>query len=184
MILSDRDIAHFIRKGTLISKEYHLKGKIQPASIDLTLGEEFKILEENQVLKMDKEPRYKTYRLRPGQSFELPGMRFCLATTREKINLPHNMSAFVEGRSSVGRMGLFIQNAGWVDPGFKGQITLELFNATQNPILLKPGRRICQIVFAELKSPALNPYNGKYQNQEGVVGSKINLDHEVKTGNK
>lgn len=177
MILSDRDIAHYIRKGTIINQEYIEEGKIQPASLDMTLGRQFKYLKGNQTLYFDREPEYKEIY---AEAFMLPGKSFCLATTRERINLPHNMSAFVEGRSSIGRMGLFIQNAGWVDPGFKGQITLELFNSTHNPIELRAGRRICQLVFAELKSPALNPYNGKYQNQEGTVGSKINLDHEVK----
>lgn len=178
MILSDKNIAGYIQRGTLINpNKYNIGDRLQPASIDLTLGDEFKTLKKEQGLTMDREPEYKTHK---SKGFYLPAKQFCLATTAEKINLPNNVSAFVEGRSSIGRMGLFIQNAGWVDPGFTGQITLELFNASDNLILLEPGRRVCQLVFAELKSPAKFPYNGKYQNQSGVVGSKINQDFEVK----
>ncbi len=84
-----------------------------------------------------------------------------------------------EGRSSIGCLGLFIQNAGWVDPGFKGEITLELFNANKCAIELKSGRRVGQLVFAELDRDAQNPYRGKYQGQRGATGSRIFLDAEI-----
>ena len=101
-----------------------------------------------------------------------------MATTMEYFELPDNLTAFVEGRSSLGRMGLFIQNAGWVDPGFKGEITLELFNANRCAIELKAGRRVGQLVFAQLDDDARNPYRGKYQGQRGATGSKFFLDKE------
>ena len=91
----------------------------------------------------------------------------------ELIRIPANVTAFVEGRSSIGRMGLFIQNAGWVDPGFEGNITLELFNANRLPLKLASGRRICQIVFAFMDQATRTPYAGKYQGQRGTVGSRI-----------
>jgi dCTP deaminase len=94
----------------------------------------------------------------------------------EFIRLPADVTAFVEGRSSIGRMGLFIQNAGWVDPGFEGNITLELFNANRLPLRLASGRRICQIVFARMDRATLTPYAGKYQGQRGTVGSRIFKD--------
>lgn len=90
----------------------------------------------------------------------------------EELNLPDNIAAFVEGRSSWGRLGLFIHNAGWIDPGFLGTITLELFNANSVPIVLSPGERIAQIVFARMSRPAQNAYDGKYQGQKGVTESK------------
>jgi dCTP deaminase len=108
----------------------------------------------------------------------LPG-QFVLATTMEYIRLSDNMTAFVEGRSSIGRLGLFIQNAGWVDPGFEGEITLELFNASNCAIELYAGRRIGQLVFAQLDRDAEKPYRGKYQGQRGATGSRINLDNET-----
>jgi len=86
----------------------------------------------------------------------------------------------VEGRSSIGRMGLFIQNAGWVDPGFEGMITLELYNANSLPIKLQAGRRIGQFVICEMTTPADEPYNGKYQGQNKTIGSRVFKDVEVK----
>ena len=76
-------------------------------------------------------------------------------------------------------MGLFIQNAGWVDPGFQGEITLEMFNANSCAIELKAGRRVGQLVFAELDGPAEHPYRGKYQGQKGATGSRVYLDAEL-----
>ena len=109
----------------------------------------------------------------------MPG-QFVLATTMEYFELPDNLTAFVEGRSSMGRMGLFIQNDGSVDPGFKGEITLELFNANKCAIELKAGRRVGQLVFAEMDDYAMNPYRGKYQGQMGATGSRVFLDRENK----
>ena len=97
----------------------------------------------------------------------------------EYIELPNHITAFVEGRSSIGRMGLFIENAGWVDAGFKGRITLELFNANSNPIELEAGRRICQLVFCKMDQVASKPYQGKYQGQLESVGSRVFKDAEV-----
>ncbi len=95
--------------------------------------------------------------------------------------MPDDLTAFVEGRSSLGRMGLFIQNAGWVDPGFKGEITLELYNANRCAIEIKAGRRVGQLVFAELDDIALNPYKGKYKGQRGATGSRAFMDKEINT---
>ena len=153
--------------------------QIQPASVDVRLGDTFSVVEDSStgIINLDEEIKYKTiqtdtYVLLPGQ--------FVLATTMEYFALPNNLTAFVEGRSSLGRMGLFIQNAGWVDPGFKGEITLELFNANRCAIELKAGRRVGQLVFAEMDQDALNPYNGKYQGQRGATGSRVFKDEETK----
>ncbi len=78
----------------------------------------------------------------------------------------------MEGRSSLGRMGLFIQNAAWVEPGFSGEITLELFNASKYAIELQAGYKIGQLIFAKTERNVLNPYSGKYQNQRGATGSR------------
>lgn len=149
---------------------------IQPASIDIRIGNTYSIVEDSSsgIINLDNEISYKQitaekYILLPGQ--------FVLATTMEYFELPDNLTAFVEGRSSLGRMGLFIQNAGWVDPGFKGEITLELFNANRCAIELNAGRRVGQLVFAQLDKDALHPYRGKYQGQRGATGSKAFLDN-------
>ena len=105
----------------------------------IRLGDTFSIVEDNSsgIIKMDSKTEYKT--IKTDTYILLPG-QFVLATTMEYFELPDDLTAFVEGRSSLGRMGLFIQNAGWVDPGFKGEITLELFNANRCAIELKSGR--------------------------------------------
>ena len=102
---------------------------------------------------------------------------FVLATTRERVEVPDFLAAFVEGRSSIGRMGLFIQNAGWVDPGFCGQITLELYNANNLPIEIEAGRRICQIVFAKMDQPVESAYCAK------IFYPKLSLQMQVEFDN-
>lgn len=119
------------------------------------------------------------YREIEGPAITIPPHSFLLATTMESVKLPHNLTAFVEGRSSIGRIGLFIQNAGWVDPGFEGQITLELYNANSLPIRLEAGRRICQLVFCRMDQAADAPYQGKYQGQRNATGSQVSKDREV-----
>lgn len=178
MILSDRTMDKMIKEGTLVVKPI-TEGQIQPASIDIRLGNTFSIVDDTSsgIITLENEIKYKTittdtYLIMPGQ--------FVLATTMEYFELPDNLTAFVEGRSSLGRMGLFIQNAGWVDPGFKGEITLELFNANKCAIELKTGRRVGQLVFAEMDDYAMNPYRGKYQGQTGATGTRVFLDRENK----
>lgn len=174
MILSDRTIMDLLKKGTLSISPLQ-DDQIQPASVDIRLGNTFSVVEDSSsgILNFTDKIAYKeihaeTYLLLPGQ--------FVLATTKEYISLPDDLTAFVEGRSSLGRMGLFIQNAGWVDPGFSGEITLELFNANRCAIELQTGRRIGQLVFAQMDQAALKPYCGKYQGQRGATGSRVYLD--------
>ena len=178
MILSDKTISEMLEEGTL-SIEPLQKEQIQPASVDIRLGNTFGIVEDsaNGIITMHSEIKYKM--IKADRYLLLPG-QFVLATTMEYVSLPDDLTAFVEGRSSLGRMGLFIQNAGWVDPGFKGEITLELFNANRCAIELQAGRRVGQLVFAKMNCPANNPYNGKYQGQKGATGSRIFADNELK----
>ena len=105
---------------------------------------------------------------------------WCLWTV-EYIKLPDYITAFVEGRSSLGRLGLFIENAGWVDAGFEGNITLEFFNANSRPLKIYPNMRICQLVFAKMEEPAERGYRGKYYKQRGVMPSKIYMDKDLKS---
>ncbi|SEH80433.1 dCTP deaminase [Ruminococcus flavefaciens] len=176
MILSDKTILKMLDEKTLVIEPV-TKEQIQPASVDIRLGNTFSIVDDSPsgIITLDGSINYKTittdtYLLLPGQ--------FVLATTMEYFELPDDLTAFVEGRSSLGRMGLFIQNAGWVDPGFKGEITLELFNANRCAIELKAGRRVGQLVFAQMDDHALNPYNGKYQGQKGATGSRVFMDKD------
>lgn len=177
MILSDKTILKMLKENSLVISPLN-KEQVQPASVDVRLGNTFSVVDDidSRIITLDKKIKYKTiisdsYLILPGQ--------FVLATTMEYFELPNNLTAFVEGRSSLGRMRLFIQNAGWVDPGFKGEITLELFNANRCAIELQSGRRVGQLVFAQMDDTAWNPYNGKYQGQKGATGSKVFMDADA-----
>ncbi|MDD2574581.1 MAG: dCTP deaminase [Bacillota bacterium] len=176
MILSDNTIRQMLADGTLKVEPIEDR-QIQPASIDLRLGRLFLKVDENCTECITMKQPLKYIELERDE-IVIPPQTFLLATTMEYIKLPNSITGFVEGRSSVGRMGLFIQNAGWVDAGFEGEITLELFNANSLPIRLEAGRRICQIVLAQMDKEAGRPYSGKYQRQKGAVGSRIYLDNE------
>ncbi len=178
MILSDKTIRQMLASGTL-KVEPIQDEQIQPASIDLRLGRFFLKVDENctECITMKEQLKYVEMER---EEIVIPPQTFMLATTMEYIKLPDRITGFVEGRSSIGRMGLFIQNAGWVDAGFEGEITLELFNANILPIKLEAGRRICQIVLAQMDSAADRPYSGKYQYQKGAVGSRVFLDQEAR----
>lgn len=176
MILSDRTINRLLAEGAL-AVDPLTPEQVQPASIDLRLGTHFLKIKENQIgyVALDEAMEYESFE---SDSVIIPPNSFLLATTVETVRLPNNLTAFVEGRSSIGRIGLFIQNAGWVDPGFEGQITLELYNANRLPIKLISGWRICQLVIAEMDQEAERPYRGKYQGQRNATGSRIFLDAE------
>ncbi|QQE79422.1 dCTP deaminase [Alicyclobacillus sp. SO9] len=174
MILSDTKIRQMIESKELMIEPI-MENQIQPASVDVRLGHHFLKVQEHQVgfISLDQPIEYESFQ---SDEIIIPPHSFLLATTIEEVELPNHITAFVEGRSSIGRMGLFIQNAGWVDPGFRGSITLELYNANHLPIKLMKGWRICQLVFAEMDQATITPYRGKYQGQKEATGSKIYLD--------
>jgi len=178
MILSDATLTSLLNSGKLEVSPL-AENSIQPGSIDCRLGNQFLEISEPKgtILSLDHETQYESV---TADHMIIQPRSFLLATTKEYVKLPDNITAFVEGRSSIGRMGLFIQNAGWVDAGFEGRITLELFNATSLPIRLEADRRICQLVFCKMDQPATTPYKGKYQGQKVPVGSLIHRDKEVR----
>lgn len=161
------------------------KNNVGPASVDLTLGSEFLFLPPEtgkNLTNLKQKDDIKKYIYNDKINGEViigPG-EFILGTTEEKVNIPAGLAAFIQGRSSIGRLGIFIENAGFIDPGFSGQITLELFNASPKKYKLETGIKICQLIVHCLKNPAHNPYNGKYQNQKGTTGSRIYKDYQRK----
>ncbi|NPA53287.1 MAG: dCTP deaminase [Aquificae bacterium] len=178
MILNDRELKNFLAKKELIIEPLE-EHQIQPSSIDFRLGNDFLVYTDSIDILDVKDNSYqkKLKKVIVGEEgFVIQPKQFVLATTIEYIKLPDYLTAFVEGRSSLGRLGLFIENAGWVDAGFEGTITLEFFNANSRPIRIYPGMRICQLVFAKMNSPAEKPYRGKYQGQRGTTASKIYMD--------
>jgi len=180
MILSDLTIKKLIKEKKLIVRGLSPKA-IQPSSIDLKLGSDALILkywDSKGVLDLDSKLEHQ--KISSKNEIIIPAHSFVLATTKEFIEIPPDISGFVEGRSSVGRMGLFIQNASVVGPGFKGKLTLELYNANILPIRLKVGRRICQLILFQMDQPASQPYRGKYQGQKQTTATKAFLDKDIK----
>ena len=165
MILSDRDIDHIIKSGKAFLVNPYNEEMLQCCSIDLTLGEELKTI-HGKCIDLTQD----SYKLKPNE--------FILGCTSETIHVPRDLMARVEGRSSIGRLGVMIHvTAGLIDPNFTGQITLEIYNASDKPFELIHGDSICQIVFETLSSPCMRPYGSaelgsKYQNSKGCVTSR------------
>jgi dCTP deaminase len=186
VILSDRDLRERLARGDLVVDPLSdPELQIQPASIDLRLDRTFVAFRASRVPCLDPRdiPADATERIdvADGDSFVLHPGDFVLGSTVERVRIPPDLVARVEGRSSLGRLAIVVHaTAGFIDPGFEGQITLELSNLGRTAVKLYPGMRISQIVLHELKSPAERPYGtargSKYQGQSGPVVSRIAHD--------
>ena len=173
MIQGDKSINELIKRGAVRSTH---KLIVNPASLNIRLGNTF--LVHNNAdggIHLGDKVGYTQHEIKDDEEFCLLPGQFALATTIEVFNIPSNLAAYVQGRSSIGRAGLSVQNAGFIDPGFFGQITLELKNETQNAIYLRPGYPIAQIIFEET-TPVDTVYNGKYSGQMGATGSRMERD--------
>lgn len=155
MILSDRSIRNAIDRGAIIVEPEPTEEQFQPASLDVRLGKQLYRVSDDRML-VDEE----THCLLPGETY--------IGHTRDNISLGTMFAAQLTGRSSVGRRGVIIhKTAGWIDPGFSGEITLELYNFTDEPVMLDVGSRVGQLVFFELDDAPDEPYDGQFQGQKG-----------------
>ena len=190
MILSDKDIKKYLkeRKIKIIPKP-NLKEQLSSASLDIRLGNEFRIFEDTKHPFIDvRDPKTfqnitRLVKLKDSEPIIFQPNQFILAVTLEKIFLPDNISVRIDGKSSLGRLGVVIHStAGHIDPGFQGRITLEMSNIGNLPILLYPKMRICQLVFQELSSPSQTPYykrkTAKYLRGKYPGESKIHEEYE------
>lgn len=162
MVLRDLDILQMMTEG-LVDKVFI--SNINPASLDLSLGEEIRDVDGHLIDKLGKNDEFI---LKPNQ--------FVLAHTLEEINMPVNLLGIVKGKSSLARKGLIVEFAGFIDPGFDGQITLELKNVSDRPVTLKKYMRICQLCFLKMDAIPRYPYgagnDSHYQHQTGAVASR------------
>src|SRR6056297_2148113 len=190
MMLSDADILARLDEGDRVIDPLEVPEiQVQPASVDLRLGREFLEFQHANIpcIHPNSEQEVEEYveEVDVGEDGEYvlhPG-DFVLGTTHERVEIPDDLIAHVEGRSSLGRLAIVVHaTAGLCDPGYEGQITLELSNLGTAPVALTPGMRISQLTFTELKTPADRPYGeergSKYQGQRGPQASKIQGDHE------
>jgi dCTP deaminase len=161
-VLSDGTIRRLVEEGRIKIDPWD-PGMIQPASIDLRLGTSFRVFHNHKLPAIDlaEPPQGVTELVEVGvdQSFVIHPGEFVLGTTEERVELPDDIVARIEGKSSLGRLGLIVHaTAGFVDPGFKGTLTLEITNLTRVPIVLWPRKPIAQLSFMTLDRPAERPY--------------------------
>ena len=171
MIWGDRRLRALIEAGMIANAD---EGGVNPASINLRLGNTFLRPVEG-VITLGQEMRYRRYEVADGETIAIRPGEFMLATTKEYIEVPVYAAAFVQGRSSIGRAGLTVQNAGFVDPGFPGHITLELKNDSPCTILLVPGYPVTQLVYMDACDVSAG-YSGKYAGQVEATGSRMYMD--------
>lgn len=174
MIWGDKKIKRKLFDAGLI--QFSDKAMINPASVNIRLGNSFLTMRDGDHYKLGDPIQYKEHHIEDGKrGFILYPGQFCLATTMEKIQIPNDAVAFVQGRSSIGRIGLTVQNAGYVDPGFFGHITLELVNESPCSLCLPAGYPVAQLVFMDC-TKVNHPYSGKYIGQRDATGSRMYLD--------
>lgn len=182
MVLSDRTIKIELSRGRIVVDPLN-PDDIQPSSIDVHLADEFRVFYNNRhpfidpladqvdLTEVVKSTIAEPFVLHPGE--------FVLGATIERVELPNDIVARLEGKSSLGRLGLLIHStAGFIDPGWNGRLTLELSNVANLPVLLTPGMPIGQISFSQMTTEADRPYghhelSSRYQNQEGPTASRM-----------
>jgi dCTP deaminase len=193
MKLSDKDIQTALKSGRIQISPEPKSNKIKGISVDLRLDNRFRVFNDHTAPFIDLSgPREEVQTLldkvmgneiviEDGQAFFLHPGELALASTLESITVPDDLVGWLDGRSSLARLGLMVHvTAHRIDPGWEGQIVLEIFNSGKLPLALRPGMDICAINFETLSSPAEKPYNkrqdAKYRNQKGPTASRINQD--------
>ena len=181
MILSDRTIREELAAGRIVIEPL-APGSVQPSSVDLTVDRYFRVFRNHTMgyidVKQDQEDLTELVEIGADDVFILHPGEFVLGSTAERVALPDDLVARLEGKSSLGRLGLLIHStAGFVDAGWDGHLTLELSNVANLPITLYPGMKIGQISFMEMTTPADAPYGkgatgSKYQGQRGPTPSQ------------
>lgn len=189
MVLSDVDLMEAIHQGEIVIEPApDLESQLGPCSLDLRLGNEFRLFERTRSPFID--PRgtidwdsfTSVMTVAEGDAFIMHPQELVLAATIEKVTLGDAILGRLEGRSSLGRLGIIVHGtAPLFFPGFNGQAVMELGNIGPMPVALYPGMRICAFTFERLSSPSSRPYRGKYSGQTGPLGSKLQADQELKT---
>jgi dCTP deaminase len=181
VLLSDRDLIAEIKTGQLTLDPFE-PSLVQPSSIDVRLDRLFRVFNNHLYTHIDpaqqQDDLTSLVEVAQGDSFVLHPGEFALASTLETVTLGHQLAARLEGKSSLGRLGLLVHStAGFIDPGFSGHVTLELSNVASLPIRLWPGMKIGHICVLRLSSPAEHPYGSavygsRYQGQRGPTASR------------
>ncbi len=187
-VLSDGGILNSIRSGHLKIEPFD-EDMVQPASVDVRLGNSFRVFHNHRVSVLDLRESLpadltEEVSIDRDECFVIHPGEFCLASTEERIAIPDDIVARIEGKSSLGRLGLIVHaTAGFCDPGWHGRLTLELNNLSRVPIRLYAGMPICQLSFLTLDAPAQRPYghadrNSRYQGQDEATESRYEASLE------
>ncbi|MFS8104821.1 dCTP deaminase [Lentzea alba] len=184
MLLSDQDLRKEVESGRLLLDPFDVE-MVQPSSIDVRLDRYFRVFNNTKYTHIDpsiQQDDLTSLVETDGEPFVLHPGEFVLGSTYEMVTLPDDLAGRLEGKSSLGRLGLLTHStAGFIDPGFSGHITLELSNVANLPITLHPGMKIGQLCLFKLSSPAEHPYGSKqagsrYQGQRGPTPSRAYLN--------
>lgn len=175
-VLADHEIEQELKQGRLIIDPK--PKRINPASVELTLGREIVYLKRTLTNEIDLKKKFpedmvERFMMDPKKGFSIKPGEHYLATTEELIELSSDLTMMVLGKSTIGRIGLVPVTAGYIDPGFRGQITLEIYNVSHTPVIIYPGMFFAQGVILRMSSPAKIPYNKRktslYRGQSGVT---------------
>ena len=186
MVLSDRTIREQLESGRLVVDPFD-ESLLQPSSLDVRITGEFRVFHNNRHPYIDVrrplEDLTELVTVPDDEPFILHPGEFVLGSTLERVAIPDDLVARLEGKSSLGRLGLLIHStAGYVDPGWDGTITLELSNVARLPITIYPGMPIGQLSFLQLTTPVDSPYTGKYLGQDGPVASRYHRNFDEPAG--
>ena len=186
MLLSDVSIKEAVESGRIVIDPWD-ESLLQPASVDLRLGRKLRVFRNSRVpyidVKQELPDLTESVEIDEVNPFYLHPNEFALGVILERVCLPRDLAARLDGKSSLGRLGLLVHStAGWVDPGWRGHLTLELSNASGSPITLYYGMKVSQISFLQLTTPAQNAYgsrqlDSKYQDQAEPEPSKYYLNY-------
>lgn len=182
MVLSDRTIREQLAAGRLVIEPFDDR-LVQPSSVDVRVSGQFRVFHNNRLPYIDvrkpAEDLTEMVEVAADEPFILHPGEFVLGSTVERIAIPDDLVARLEGKSSLGRLGLLIHStAGYIDPGWDGTITLELSNVSRLPISIYPGMPIGQISFLQMTTPVDAPYRGKYRGQAGPTASAYHREFE------
>jgi dCTP deaminase len=188
VVLSDTTISRFLAEGRIEIDPYD-DSLLQPSSVDVRVDRLFRVFHNNRYpyidVKVEQSELTELVEADEGQPFVLHPGEFVLGSTLERVRLPDDLVARLEGKSSLGRLGLLIHStAGFIDPGWDGHVTLELSNVANLPITIYPGMKIGQISFMQMTEPAATPYGSteigsKYKGQQGPTPSRYYKNFEA-----
>jgi len=178
MIIPDHEIRKLLSSGNVVVEPLEPE-QVQAACIDLRLGDEFRVFKSTSEAFIDsRNPKEYTECIKSGEKFIIHPNEFILGITMERVRLPADVAAYVDGKSSLGRLGVTAHiTSSLVEPGWDGRLVLEIANLGKMPVVLYPGMKICKLVLMRMSSASERPYNTraetKYKGQSGVIESRI-----------